>query len=378
MGRWPVRGRTSRWGPFHGGAQGPGGGWHGGWAAPPKPGVIPLAPLRISDLLSGAFTTLGRYWKPLIGTALTLFGAATLVMIVALVVAASAVASQWDELTSDSPGSPTSAQLVPLGVAFGVLMILGLISYLLASAVVQAAVPVVLQEAVLGRPIRFGEVWKRAWARVWSVIGTVFLTGLIMLVPMALFFVGFAGLMIYMISLGDEDGVMPLVAVGLIGALLIGPFAVWLWVRFSLAPTVVVFEGQSPVAALRRSAQLVRGTWWRVFGVGLLAYVLASMIGYTIQMPFQMLGLLPGLFQPEEMGSDPSSGELIAVFGGLMLLSFISQLIAQLFTAIFPPLVTGLLYVDLRMRTENLGPVLAEAAGSTLPEQYGPPPPAHV
>ncbi|MFF8963365.1 hypothetical protein ACF1BK_11555 [Streptomyces globisporus] len=329
-------------------------------------------------MLSGAFTTLGRYWKPLIGMALTLFGAATLVMIVALVVAASAVASQWDELTSDSPGSPTSAQLVPLGVAFGALMVLGLISYLLASAVVQAAVPVVLQEAVLGRPIRFGEVWKRAWARVWSVIGTVFLTGLIMLVPMALFFAGFAGLMIYMISLGDEDGVMPLVAVGLIGALLIGPFAVWLWVRFSLAPTVVVFEGQSPVAALRRSAQLVRGTWWRVFGVGLLASVLASMIGYMIQMPFQMLGLLPGLFQPEEMGSDPSSGELIAVFGGLMLLSFISQLIAQLFTAIFPPLVTGLLYVDLRMRTENLGPVLAEAAGSMLPEQYGPPPSAHV
>lgn len=377
-GGGPYGGAPHGGGPFHGGAQGPGGGWHGGWAAPPKPGVIPLAPLRISDILSGAFTTLGRYWKPLIGMALTLFGAATLVMAVALVVAASAVATQWDELTSDSPGSPDAAQLVPLGVAFGVLMIIGLITYLLASAVVQAAVPVVLQEAVLGRPIRFGEVWKRAWARVWSIIGTVFLTGLIMLVPTALFLAGFAGLMIYTISLGDEDGVMPLIAVGLIGALLIGPFAIWLWVRFSLAPTVVVFEGQRPVAALRRSAQLVRGTWWRVFGVGLLAYVLASMIGYMIQMPFQMVGMVPGLFEPEDMGTDPSGGELIALFGGLILLSFISQLIAQLFTAIFPPLVVGLLYVDLRMRTENLGPVLAEAAGSTLPEQYGPPPPAHV
>ncbi|OSC75928.1 hypothetical protein B5180_04945 [Streptomyces sp. BF-3] len=315
-------------------------------------------------MLSGAFTTIGRYWKPLIGMALTLFGAATLVMIVALV-------------TSNSSGSPDAAQLVPLGVAFGVLMILGMITYLLASAVVQAAVPVVLQEAVLGRPIRFGEVWKRAWARVWSIIGTVFLTGLIMLVPLALFLAGFAGLMIYMISLGDEDGVVPLIVAGLVGALLIGPFAIWLWVRFSLAPTVVVFEDQRPVAALRRSAQLVRGTWWRVFGVGLLAYGIASMIGYMIQMPFQAVGMLPGMFEPEDMGADPSGGELIALFGGLMVLSFVSQLIAQLFTAIFPPLVVGLLYVDLRMRTENLGPVLAEAAGPTLPEQYGPPP-AHV
>ncbi|WP_435239538.1 hypothetical protein, partial [Streptomyces sp. YPW6] len=325
-------------------------------------------------MLSGAFTTIGRYWKPLIGMALTLFGGATLVMIVALVVAGSAVASQWDELTSRSPGSPDAAHVVPLGIAFGVLMILGMIAYLLASAVVQAAVPVVLQEAVLGRPVRFGEVWKRAWARVWSIIGTVFLTGLILLVPMALFLAGFAGLMVYTISLGDEDGVVPLIVVGLIGALLIGPFAVWLWVRFSLAPTVVVFEHQRPVAALRRSAQLVRGTWWRVFGVALLAYALASMIGYMVQMPFQMIGLLPGMFQPDEVGADPSGGELVALFGGLIVLSFVSQLIAQLFTAVFPPLVTGLLYVDLRMRTENLGPVLAEAAGSTLPEQYGPPP----
>ncbi|GAB2925768.1 MULTISPECIES: hypothetical protein [unclassified Streptomyces] len=329
-------------------------------------------------MLSGAFTTIGRYWKPLIGMALTLFGGATLVMIVALVVAGSAVASQWDELTSRSPGSPDAAHVVPLGIAFGVLMILGMIAYLLASAVVQAAVPVVLQEAVLGRPVRFGEVWRRAWARVWSIIGTVFLTGLILLVPMALFLAGFAGLMVYTISLGDEDGVVPLIVVGLIGALLIGPFAVWLWVRFSLAPTVVVFEHQRPVAALRRSAQLVRGTWWRVFGVALLAYALASMIGYMVQMPFQMIGLLPGMFQPDEVGADPSGGELVALFGGLIVLSFVSQLIAQLFTAVFPPLVTGLLYVDLRMRTENLGPVLAEAAGSTLPEQYGPPPPAHV
>lgn len=141
---------------------------------------------------------------------------------------------------------------------------------------------------------------------------------------------------------------------------------------------MVVFEHQRPVAALRRSAQLVRGTWWRVFGVALLAYALASMIGYMVQMPFQMIGLLPGMFQPDEVGADPSGGELIALFGGLIVLSFVSQLIAQLFTAVFPPLVTGLLYVDLRMRTENLGPVLAEAAGSTLPEQYGPPPPAHV
>ncbi|WNF26386.1 hypothetical protein RI138_05885 [Streptomyces sp. C11-1] len=329
-------------------------------------------------MLSGAFSTLGRYWKPLIGVALTLFGAATLVMGAAVAVAFAAMAANWDELTSESAASPDTAELIPFGIAFGVLVVIGIIVYLLASAVVQAAVPVVLQEAVLGRPIRFGAVWSRAWSRAWAMIGTVFLVGLIVSVPLVLAMAGVFGLMIYAISLGDADGILPLMWFGIAGALAVGPVAVWLWVKFALAPTVVVFEGQRPVAALRRSAQLVRDSWWRVFGVTLLAYTLASMIGYMIQMPFQMLGMLPGIFDPADVDSDPSGGELIALFGGLMVLSLISQMIAQLFSAVFPPLVVGLLYVDRRMRAENLGPVLAEAAALTLPEQYGPPPPAHA
>ncbi|MET4667255.1 hypothetical protein ABID94_000111 [Streptomyces sp. PvR018] len=371
----PYGGAPHGGGPFHGGAQGPGG-WNGGWAAPPRPGVIPLAPLRVSDMLTGAFTTLGRYWKPLIGVALTLFGAATLVMLGAGAVALAVVAPQWDELTASD--SPDAAELVPLGVAFGVLMVLGVTLFLLASAVVQAAVPAVLQEAVLGRPARFGSVWRRAWSRVWAMIGTVFLLGLTAVVPVMLLMAAVAATTVYFVTLGDADSALPLLWTGLLGTLLLGPLAVWIWVKLSLAPTVVVFENQGPFAAIRRSAQLVRGSWWRVFGIGLLAVGLASMVGYMIQMPFQALGMLPGMADPSGLESDPSGAEILAVLGGLMVLSMISGLVSQLFSSIFPPLVTGLLYVDLRMRTENLAPVLAEAAAQTLPEQYGPPPAAPV
>ncbi|CAO0825603.1 Membrane domain of glycerophosphoryl diester phosphodiesterase OS=Streptomyces microflavus OX=1919 GN=Smic_16270 PE=4 SV=1 [Streptomyces microflavus] len=371
----PYGGAPHGGGPFHGGAQGPGG-WNGGWAAPPRPGVIPLAPLRVSDMLTGAFTTLGRYWKPLIGVALTLFGAATLVMLGAGAVALAVVAPQWDELTASD--SPDAAELVPLGIAFGVLMVLGVTLFLLASAVVQAAVPAVLQEAVLGRPARFGSVWRRAWSRVWAMIGTVFLLGLTAVVPLMLLMAAVAATTVYFVTLGDADSALPLLWTGLLGTLLLGPLAVWIWVKLSLAPTVVVFENQGPFAALRRSAQLVRGSWWRVFGIGLLAVGLASMVGYMIQMPFQALGMLPGMADPSGLEADPSGAEILAVFGGLMVLSMISGLVSQLFSSIFPPLVTGLLYVDLRMRNENLAPVLAEAAAQTLPEQYGPPPTAPV
>ncbi|MEW1611971.1 MULTISPECIES: hypothetical protein [unclassified Streptomyces] len=323
-------------------------------------------------MLSGAFSTLGRYWKPLVGVALTLFGAATAVMVVGAAIAFSTVAASWEDLTG--PGEPDTAQLVPLGIAFGVLVIIGTVAFLLASAVVQAAVPVVLQEAVLGRPVHFGTLWKRAWSRVWAMIGTVFLLGLTVLVPMMLLMTSVVAVMVYFLTMGDADDVLPLLWIGLLGTLLLGPVAVWIWVKLSLAPTVLVFEDQRPLAALRRSAQLVRGSWWRVFGIGLLAFGLASMVGYMIQLPIQALGAIPG--SVDLTGTEPSGGEIIGLLGGLMVLSMISGLVSQLFSSIFPPLVVGLLYVDLRMRKENLAPVLAEAAARTLPEQYGPPPSA--
>lgn len=372
-GGGPYGGAPPGGGPFHGGAQGPGG-WNGGWAAPPKPGVIPLAPLRVSDMLSGAFATIGRYWKPLVGIALALFGAATAVLGVGVAIAFSTVAANWDDLTG--PGEPDPAQLVPLGIAFGVLMVIGVIAYLLASAVVQAAVPVVLQEAVLGRPIGFGTVWKRAWSRVWAMIGTVFLLALAVAIPFLVIMFTMVATVVYFVSLGDSDTAGPLLLFGLLGWLVLAPLAIWLWVKFSLAPTIVVFEAERPVTALRRSARLVQGSWWRVLGITLLAFGLASVVGYMIQMPFQALGMIPGSLDSTEMTGEPSGGEILALFGGFMVLSMISGLVSQLFSSIFPPLMTGLLYVDLRMRNENLAPVLAEAAAQNLPEQYGPPPAA--
>ncbi|MDT0491782.1 hypothetical protein RM717_14825 [Streptomyces griseus] len=335
--------------------------------------MIPLAPLGLSEILGGAFSTIGRYWKPLVGLALALFGAVTALMVAGVAVVLSALAANWDELTA--PGTPDTEELVPLAVAFGALVIIGGIAYLLAWAVIQAAVPVTLQEAVLGRPIRFGALWRRAWSRVWSMIGTTILLGLIFAVPFLLFMVTLLATLVTAAPGGDSDGVVPLIWLSALGWLAAVPAAIWLWVKFSLAPTVVVFEKQGPVAALRRSAQLVRTDWWRVFGISLLAYVMATVAGYLIQMPFQILGLFPSMMSTPSTGSEPSGAEILALVGSFIGLSLISQLVAQLFSAVFPPLVVGLLYVDRRMRTENLGPVLAAAAAEQpLPEQYGPPP----
>lgn len=353
----------------YGGPPGPPG-W-GGWVAPPKPGVIPLAPLRLGDVLNGAFSTMGKYWKQLFGMGVALYGGAALLMAAAVAIAYSAVADPLDRLVSLSyEEEPASSDIVSLVTAVGVLAVLGIITMMIVSGLMYAAVPAVLQEAVLGRPVGFSTVWRRAWSNLAPVIGTLILTALIMVVPMALIMTAFFGVIIAVISLDSgSGGSAAAITIGVLGALATGPLAVWLWVKFCLAPAVVVFEGQRPVAALRRSAQLVRGDWWRIFGIMLLVYVMAGAAGYFIQLPFSVLGMFPGMIGASSLGDDPSPTAIMVAMGGYFVASLLGQMISQIISTTFPQLVTGLLYVDRRIRTEDLGPVLAEAAG--VPQQGG-------
>ncbi|MFC9245277.1 hypothetical protein ACFT7S_15000 [Streptomyces sp. NPDC057136] len=357
-------------GGVYGGPPGPPG-W-GGWVPPPKPGVIPLAPLKLGDLLGGAFATMGRYWKQLFGMGLALYGGAALVMAAALAIAYSAVGDHLERLVSLSVDEePASSDVVPLLTAFGVVALLGIVLMVLASALMYGAVPAILQDAVLGRQVTFATVWRRSRARVPAMIGAVFLTGLIAAVPSVLVIVAFIAMMTAFITLDSGSGALTVMSLGALFALLTAPVSIWLWVRFSLAPAAVVFEGQGPVEAMRRSSQLVRGDWWRVLGISLLASGMTAVAAYIIQMPFSFLGMFPTMITTADLDSDPSPTAVIIAMSGYLVATLIGQMVAQIISATFPQLMNGLLYVDRRMRTENLGPVLAEAAA--VPPQDGTP-----
>ena len=54
------------------------------------------------------------------------------------------------------------------------------------------------------------------------------------------------------------------------------PLFLWIFVRWSVAVPALVTEGIGPVQALGRSWQLTRDNWWRLFGILLVVYLLAS------------------------------------------------------------------------------------------------------
>ncbi|MFD6424312.1 hypothetical protein [Streptomyces sp. NPDC060198] len=337
--------------------------------------MIPLAPLRLSDILNGTFSAMGRYWKPLFGFAAAVYGTAAVAFAAALLIAFSAVRDHVDGIraSADDTDVPWD-DITPILVAFGVVALIGAVVAFVAVALVQAAVPTVLQGAVLGRPVTFRSVRQTALPRLRAMVGTTLLTGLIAVIPVALVIVAEASLIGIVLSDGNPHGAAVWLGLAVLLLLPAGPLAIWLWVKFSLAPTAVVLEGQGPIGAMRRSSALVRGSWWRIFGISLLGYVMAGVASYLIQMPFSIAGTFSSAVTTQDLGDDPNLTSILVAVGSASAIMVAGQLIGQVVVGTFPPLLLGMLYVDRRIRTENLAQDLANAAGLPMPPAYGPPP----
>ena len=81
-------------------------------------------------------------------------------------------------------------------------------------------------------------------------------------------------------------------------------------IRWLFAPPTVLLERTGVRASLGRSWRLVGGSWWRCFGIVLLAQLLASVLSGVLQVPFVLAGLAV-----RDAGSD-TVGVILTVAGG--------------------------------------------------------------
>ncbi|MCT9004937.1 DUF7847 domain-containing protein [Streptomyces rhizosphaerihabitans] len=327
--------------------------------------MIPLAPLGVDHILGGAFATMRRYAKPLFG--LTFVGVAVLAALTLGLeyLAYLSTKTQLHRMT-EAPRSIGWTDLRAVLIAFGAAWAMGAVVSLVASSFIQASSAATLHDAVLGRRAPVGAVWKRAWSRTPSVLGVTLLLGLVVAIPMILLIMLFA-LMLAATASGD-----PFMSFGLFLLLLliVVPLMIWLFVRFSFAPAAAVLEGASPVTAMRRSARLVRGTWWRTFGILLLGGLITFIVSIVVDMPFRFATPAP---QPYDLSTQgPASvteiyAQMLPDLGRSLVLSTIAGIFVQLFSLVFMPLVSSLLYIDQRIRREGLADVLMRAAAVTEP-----------
>ncbi|MGC0383042.1 glycerophosphoryl diester phosphodiesterase membrane domain-containing protein [Streptomyces sp. SAI-129] len=334
----------------YGAPGGPGGGWGGGWGGPPpaaKPGVIPLRPLGVGEILDGAVSTMRTYWRTVLGISLTvaIFTEVIVVLLQGLVL---------DDTSSEVLNDP-DATLSELGDALadttinsGVIFLISLIGTVLATALLTT----VTSRAVLGRPVTTGEAWRDARPQVLRLFGLILL---LLLIVAGLLTAGMTPGLLVTATAGGEAGV----ALTALGFLAGGVVAIWLMVRFSLASPALMLEKQGIKKAMGRSVKLVRGSWWRVFGIQLLATVIANVVASIIVIPFAFLAAALG--GDGVGGFLEGTGDLGWTF---LIVSGIGSVIGSMITFPITAGVTVLLYIDQRIRREALDLELARAAGT--------------
>lgn len=186
--------------------------------------------------------------------------------------------------------------------------------WLFASACIFGATIFAVGQHYVSGEIRIGPCYTRVWWHVLSLFSVV------LILTASMFLV--AVFLVTVLALVVVPAIVLLVMLG----------------YWSLAAQAVIVEGYKPVAALRRSYELVKGNWWRVSWItGVITLVLIG-LQLVLGAPFALASSL--------VASDDAT-----------VLSTVLQFLSVVPGAIVVPSVAAiastLLYYDLRVRKEN-------------------------
>ncbi|MFJ1844824.1 MULTISPECIES: glycerophosphoryl diester phosphodiesterase membrane domain-containing protein [unclassified Streptomyces] len=332
-----------------GGAQGPwGGGPNGaGWGRPPtaaKPGVIPLRPLGVGEILDGAVSTMRAHWRTVLGITLTV----AVIAQIAIILVQRYLLPEPPAIDPHATGSEALRQSADSAQSALISSVPSLLITLIATLVTTSVLTVVISRSVLGRPVTLSDAWAEARTRLAPLLGLTMLLTLIGAAVMA------AGLLPGML-IGSTTGA-GLVVIGFLAASVV---VIWLMVRFCLASPALMLERQSITTSMRRSAKLVRNAWWRTFGILALTWLLTLIVSVIIAIPF---GIIAMTVDDGGISSVLTNGS--TNFGWpFLIVSGIGQVITATITYPLSAGVMALLYVDQRIRREALDLDLARAAG---------------
>ncbi len=316
--------------------------------AGPEPGGIPLRPMGVGEILGGAFTSIRRNPAATLGLSailLSVYGVASVAFSLALRRAIGDLNIQpGQSLTQAQTGHllfDVFAVLLPSGLAIVALAFI-------IQIILTGLLTVVIGRGVLGRRVSMGEAWRLALPRLPAILGAIVLNGLCVLGPV----VALAALVI---ALALAHAYALAAVAGVLGGIVVICLDVWISVMFSMAAPAVVLERQGPALALGRSWRLVRGSFWRVFGILLLAAIIVAIVGTVLQVPFSLAEALAG-GSAGIFGAAASRSVAAIIIGG------VGSIVGG---AVSRPVSAGvvvLLYLDLRMRKEGLDLALQNAA----------------
>jgi hypothetical protein len=288
------------------------------------PAPIRFRPMPLSELLDELFRLYRRHFSLIVGVALLV---ALPGLVWSLVTGVYRLNSgSYTNLFTATGTSTVAFNSQEFSNLLGTLLLGGLGGLILLPFSLGAVYRAVTDVA-LGRPATIGVVLRETLARYWPLLGLV-----------GLFFV-FA----LVWAIAELIGLVLLVLPGLA----VFCAAVYFLVRWSLTVAAMMAEDIGPIRGLGRSWNLVKGQWWRTFGILVIVAILQTIISYAL---FILFGLIAALF---------STGDFQAA---------LVQVGSTLLSALVSPITTiavVLLYFDLRVRKEGLD--LDQLAQQTTP-----------
>ena len=296
-----------------------------------KPGTIPLRPLGLGDMYSGAIETVRRNPKATLGVAAVVL---TVIMLIP-----SLVAVIWGALAgfgSTVASSNNTGDFTPEDIGLVLTTLVGAVLGWIATIVLTGMIVHVVEHAARGQKLSAGAAWKLTRSRVWRLIGLA-------LVSLLLPVVVWAPLSVLLVAAFVASTSAGWVAVAI--SVLVGvPVTVLLYIRLvPLSPAILVLEQRGVFASMGRSWALTRGQFWRVFGIVLLTLLVTSVASQILSFPFGLLSVVATLIWPDTL-----AGILVG-----LLAQNVATVIAGTVTTPFSAAVVALQYLDQRIRKEG-------------------------
>ena len=312
-----------------------------------QPGIIPLRPLTVGELFNGAFQAVRVNPQ-------TMFGFAFAIMAVVGLVQAFFASSSTSSLTRALSSGDTEDLVYSLGGSMGSFVTSGLT--LLATAFLSGMLALTVWDAVLGRKSSPADAWHRFSPRFVPVLLATLLIGiiefvvivlvlLVFMIPFFLVVVNAASARSYDSASAGIGGALSIIFLMIVALIVVACFFT---VKFAFTSSAVVLEGLGPVDAIKRSWSLSKGSFWRILGRILLIGIVTGLIS-------GVLGGIVGAILGVGANAADSVGMLVAFS------AFVSALLSAVVIPVQSSFYT-LMYLDERMRKENLAPMIAQEA----------------
>jgi hypothetical protein len=207
-----------------------------------------------------------------------------------------ASAALLDQAASGSqvrPGEPPQLNFVALGLQYLVAILL--------VPFVEGAITLAAIDVAMGRPATLASCLRGVLRRYWALLGFA-LIGLV-LVPLLFCF----------------------------------PLFLWILVRWAVSVPALLAEGTGPIRSVRRSWELTRDNWWRLFGILAIVIVIQAVMNWILGVAAIPIAILIPFVSDLVRGS-------------------IAITVSTLGTAVVTPILylcLVLLYFDLRIRKES-------------------------